>query len=131
LLNSLSGQLSSQDEVIVVDDQSEDGTKGVAKRSKVKVLESLPKPEGWVGKTWACFQGARIASGEILVFLDADTVLEKNGLEKIVRTYVENDGVLSIQPYHKMRNLYEQLSAFFNIIAMAGMGAFTVLGSPY
>ncbi len=128
LLNSLSGQLSSQDEVIVVDDHSEDRTKAVAERSAVKVLESLPTPEGWVGKTWACFQGARIASGEILVFLDADTVLEKNGLEKIIETYVEKDGALSIQPYHEMRNLYEQLSAFFNIIAMAGMGTFTVLG---
>jgi len=128
LLNSLSGQLSSQDEVIVVDDQSEDGTKAVAERSAVKVLESLPTPEGWVGKTWACFQGARIASGEILVFLDADTVLEKNGLNNIIETYVEKDGALSIQPYHKMRNLYEQLSAFFNIIAMAGIGTFTVLG---
>jgi 4,4'-diaponeurosporenoate glycosyltransferase len=128
LLNSLSGQLSSQDEVIVVDDHSEDRTKAVAEKSAVKVLESLPTPEGWVGKTWACFQGARIASGEILVFLDADTVLEKNGLEKIIQTYVEKDGALSIQPYHKMCDLYEQLSAFFNIIAMAGMGTFTVFG---
>lgn len=129
LLNSLSGQLSSQDEVIVVDDHSEDRTRAVAEKSTVKVLESLPTPEGWIGKTWACSQGARMASGEILVFLDADTVLDKNGLKNIIETYVEKDGVLSIQPYHKMRNLYEQLSAFFNIIAMAGMGAFTVLGS--
>jgi len=129
LLNSLSGQLSSEDEVIVVDDHSEDRTKAVAEKSAVKVLESLPIPEGWLGKTWACYQGARIASGEILVFLDADTVLEKNGLKNIIETYVEKDGVLSIQPYHKMRNLYEQLSAFFNIIMMAGIGAFTVLGS--
>jgi len=128
LLNSLADQLSSQDEVIVVDDHSEDRTKAVAERSAVKVLESLPTPEGWVGKTWACFQGARVASREILVFLDADTVLEKNGLINIIETYIEKDGVLSIQPYHKMRNLYEQLSAFFNIIVMAGMGTFTFLG---
>jgi len=129
LLNSLSGQLSSEDEVIVVDDHSEDRTKAVAEENGVKVLESLPIPEGWLGKTWSCYQGARIASGEILVFLDADTILEKNGLKNIIETYFEKDGVLSIQPYHKMRNLYEQLSAFFNIIAMAGIGAFTVLGS--
>jgi 4,4'-diaponeurosporenoate glycosyltransferase len=128
LLNSLSGQLFSEDEVIVVDDHSEDRTKAVAERSAVKVLESLPTPEGWLGKTWACFQGAKMASREILVFLDADTVLEKNGLNNIIETYVEKDGVLSIQPYHKMRNLYEQLSAFFNIIVMAGIGTFTVLG---
>jgi len=129
LLNSLSGQLSSQDEIIVVDDHSEDRTKAVAEKSAVKVLESLPTPEGWLGKTWACYQGARIASGEILVFLDADTVLEKNGFKNTIEKYVEKDGVLSIHPYHKMRNLYEQLSAFFNIIMMAGMGTFTFLGS--
>jgi 4,4'-diaponeurosporenoate glycosyltransferase len=128
LLNSLSGQLSSQDEIIVVDDHSEDRTKAVAERSAVKVLESSPTPEGWFGKTWACYQGARIASGEILVFLDADTVLERNGLKNIIETYVEKNGALSIQPYHRMRNLYEQLSAFFNIIMMAAIGSFTVLG---
>ena len=128
LLDSLSDQLSSQDEVIVVDDHSEDRTKAVAERNTVRVLESLPTPEGWIGKPWACFQGARIASGEILIFLDADTAVEKNGLARIIQTYVEKDGVISIQPYHKIRKLYEQLSAFFNIIAMAGMGAFTVLG---
>ena len=129
LLNSLSGQLSSEDKVIVVDDHSEDRTKEIAEKSGVKVLESMPIPEGWLGKTWACYQGARIASGEILIFLDADTALEKDGLKNIIETYIEKDGVLSIQPYHKMRNLYEQLSAFFNIIMMAGSGAFTVLGS--
>ncbi|MFC1933304.1 glycosyltransferase [Chloroflexota bacterium] len=129
LLRSLEGQLSSEDEVIVVDDHSEDRTKAVAEKSGVKVLESLPTPEGWIGKTWACSQGAEIASGEILVFLDADTVLEKNGLKNIIETYVERDGVLSIQPYHKMRTLYEQLSAFFNIVMMAAIGSFTILGN--
>jgi 4,4'-diaponeurosporenoate glycosyltransferase len=129
LLRSLQGQLSSKDELIVVDDHSEDRTKAVAEKSGVKVLESLPTPEGWIGKTWACFQGARIASGEILVFLDADTALEKNALSNIIETYLQKDGVLSIQPYHKMRNLYEQLSAFFNIVMMAAMGSFTILGN--
>ena len=127
-LNSLSDQLSHGDEVIVVDDHSEDKTKEVAESSGVKVLESLPTPEGWIGKTWACYQGANMASGEILVFLDADTVLEKNGLKHIVETYIEKTGVLSVQPYHKMRDLYEQLSAFFNIIVMVGIGTFSVLG---
>jgi len=129
LLRSLEGQLSSEDEVIVVDDHSEDRTKAVAEKSGVKLLESLPTPEGWIGKTWACSQGARMASGEILVFLDADTVLEKNGLKNIIETYLERDGVLSIQPYHKMRNLYEQFSAFFNIVMMAAIGTFTILGN--
>ena len=129
LLRSLEGQLSSEDEVIVVDDHSEDRTKAIAEKSGVKVVESLPTPDGWIGKTWACSQGAKIASGEILVFLDADTVLEKRGLKNIIETYVEKGGVLSIQPYHRMRDLYEQFSAFFNIIMMAAIGSFTILGN--
>ena len=129
LLKSLEGQLSPEDEVIVVDDHSEDRTKAVAEKSGMRVLESLPTPEGWIGKTWACYQGAKTASGEILVFLDADTVLEDNGLKNIIETYIKRNGVLSIQPYHKMRNLYEQFSAFFNIVMMAAIGAFTILGN--
>jgi 4,4'-diaponeurosporenoate glycosyltransferase len=128
LLNSLAGQLTRKDEVIVVDDHSEDKTREVAVSSGMKVLASLPTPEGWIGKTWACYQGADVASGDILIFLDADTVLERNGLESMVETYIEKDGVLSIQPYHTVRDPYEQLSAFFNIIVMAGIGTFTILG---
>ena len=69
-----------------------------------------------------------MASGELIVFLDADTELEDGGLDRITSSHWETDGVLSIQPYHKMRKLYEQLSAFFNIVLMAGMGSFTILG---
>jgi len=36
---------------------------------------------------------------------------------------------VSIQPYHKTIKLYEQLSAFFNIIAMGAMGTFTIFGN--
>ena len=60
LLQSLEDQLSPEDEVIVVDDHSEDRTKAVAEKSGVIVLESLPTPIGWIGKTWACFQGANL-----------------------------------------------------------------------
>jgi len=36
--------------------------------------------------------------------------------------------VLSIQPYHRIHKLYEQLSAFFSLILMAAMGSFTIFG---
>jgi 4,4'-diaponeurosporenoate glycosyltransferase len=128
LLQSLNRQLGPEDEVLVVDDYSEDNTQKVAQANGVEVLQPGPAPAGWIGKTWACFQGAKIASRDIVVFLDADTVLQKDGLNKIVVEYLKRDGVLSIQPYHRMGNLYEQFSAFFNIVMMAASGAFTVLG---
>jgi 4,4'-diaponeurosporenoate glycosyltransferase len=128
LLTSLRNGDSVPDEIIVVVGQCEDGTKEVAKGEGVTVIDSEPLPEGWIGKPWACYQGARLAKGDILIFLDADTCLEKGGLRDIVETYLQTDGIVSIQPYHKTRRPYEQLSLFFNIIMMGAMGPFTVMG---
>jgi len=129
LLSSLRNQSFTPDEIIVAVGQSEDKTKYIAEREGVVVIEPDPPPKGWTGKPWACYQGAKVAKGEILIFLDADTFLEKDGLKRILDTYLNKDGVISIQPYHRTRRLYEQLSAFFNVIEMWAMGTFTVAGS--
>ncbi len=129
LLASLRDQSYRADEIIVVVGQSEDRTKEIAEREGVRTIQSEPLPKGWVGKPWACYQGAQVARGEILIFLDSDTFLEKDGLKKVVETCMERDGIVSIQPYHKTKRLYEQLSAFFNIIMMGAMGTFTVMGN--
>ena len=128
LLTSLMGQSFAPDEVIVEDDESSDRTGDIARGAGAKVIESQPLPEGWTGKAWACHQGAQAAKGETLVFLDADTVLRRDGLKAIIDTYAQAEGVLSVQPYHETRRLYEELSAFFNIVMMGAVKAFTVFG---
>ncbi len=60
-------------EVIVVDDESTDGTAAVAARAGARVIPGLPLPSGWVGKQWALQQGLEVASGEYVLTLDADT----------------------------------------------------------
>ena len=66
-------------EVVVVDDQSDDGTGEIVRslhpgRAKeIRVIDGRPLPDGWVGKPWACWQGAKAARGEWLLFADADT----------------------------------------------------------
>jgi len=127
LLTSLRDQDFVPGEIITVVSHSEDRTREIAEQAGVKAILSEPVPEGWVGKSWACHQGAMIARGELLIFLDSDTFLERDGLEEIVAACTENDGVVSIQPYHRTKRLYEQLSAFFNIVMMGAMGAFTVM----
>jgi 4,4'-diaponeurosporenoate glycosyltransferase len=129
LFTSLKNQGYSADEIIVVISPSKDRTSEIAKGQGVTVINSEPLPEGWIGKPWACYQGAKAAKGDLLVFLDADTFLEKDGLKNIVDSFIATRGVVTIQPFHKTRQLYEQLSAYFNIIGMAGMGTFTVLGN--
>jgi 4,4'-diaponeurosporenoate glycosyltransferase len=126
LLESLQAQEPAVSEVIVVNDHSLDHTARIAAEFGAEVLESAPLPEGWLGKPWACWQGAQRANGQIFVFLDADTRIEAGGLEKILSSYISRGGLLSIWPYHRMKRLYERLSALFNIIIMATMGSFTI-----
>ncbi len=60
-------------EVIVVDDESDDGTAAVAEAAGTKVVAGRPAPVGWVGKPWALQQGLDAATSDWVVFLDADT----------------------------------------------------------
>lgn len=129
LLASLQDSSLVPDEVIVVVGQSEDRTREAAMERGVTVIDSESLPEGWIGKSWACYQGALVAKSDILVFLDADTCVEKGGLKNIIDTYSNGDGVLSVQPYHRTSSLYEQLSGFFHIAMMGAMGPFTAIGN--
>lgn len=128
LLDSLKDQYRGPWEIIVVDDQSDDATAKVADKHGARTIRSRDLPPGWIGKPWACLQGARQAKGSLLLFLDADTVMAPGGLEKLVASLPQVGGVVTVQPYHHMQKLYERLSAVFNIIVMAGSNAFTPLG---
>lgn len=129
LLNSLTIQSIPPGEIIVVDDHSEDTTPDIASKAGFRVVRSQSLPEEWAGKPWACWQGAMKASGEILLFLDADTRVHPDGIQRLLATYHRTGGLLSVQPFHHMERWYERLAAVFNIISLAGMNAFTLLGN--
>ena len=116
-------------EILVVDDSSTDNTANVAADYNVRVIPAGEKPVGWIGKSWACWVGAQIARFDLFVFLDADTTLVgRNSLSALIQTYLKQRGLLSVQPYHSVPSLREKLSAYFNIIVMAGLNAFTIWG---
>lgn len=128
LLQSLQGQSAAPHEIIVVDDGSTDGTAEIAHRLGARVVASKPLPDGWRGKTWACYQGAQAATGKLLLFVDADTSFESDGLRRVLGTWTDGEGVISAVPFHGIKRPYEEFSAFFNLIMTAGTGAFTVFG---
>lgn len=126
LLRSIAGQSIQPAQVLVVDDHSTDRTAESARELGATVIQSAELPEGWRGKTWACHQGVLAADADHLLFLDADTWFEKDGLNRIVNEYLAADNVaVSVCPYHCVLRAYEQLSAFFNLVMTAAVGGFT------
>lgn len=129
LLRSLAAQSIRAREIIVVNDASSDSTVEIAQQNGAHVINSQPLPDGWRGKTWACHQGAQAATGEMLLFLDADTWFEPDGLRCVLAAFKRaGGGVLSVAPFHAVQQFHEQFSAFFNLVMLAGTGAFTMRG---
>jgi len=70
-------------EVLVIDDESEDGTAEAALEAagrpggdlELRIIAGRPLPEGWGGKLWALEQGLRCVERELCLLLDADIVL--------------------------------------------------------
>ncbi|WP_406945893.1 glycosyltransferase [Halobacillus sp. SY10] len=115
-----------QREIIVVDDDSEDETRNVAEIFGVKVVDNPPLPSGWMGKSWACYNGAKVAKGKALVFLDADTWFSDGGADRLVNAFDGEGFVLTVHPYHEMRSFWEKLSGVFHLVVMASSGLTTV-----
>jgi hypothetical protein len=126
LLAALSAQVRPADEVFVVDDHSDDDTAAVAAAGGASVIAAPVLPRGWTGKTWACWTGAGQTTGDVLVFLDADTEPEPELLARLVGAVDgsgDRPGLVSVMPYHRMERQYERLSAFFSVISLMGVGA--------
>jgi chlorobactene glucosyltransferase len=115
-LSSLTASRYPAFEVVVVDDGSEDGTGDIARAMepgaarRVTVVDGLPLPDGWLGKPWACAQGARAARGDLLLFTDADTIHGPDLLGQAVAA-LEEDGaeVVTVAGRQLMESFWERL----------------------
>ena len=108
-------------EVIVVDDNSVDGTAQIAHNHGVRVLKLDDLPNGWLGKTNACHQGTAVAAGEWFLFTDADTKHMPDGLAAAVDYALNNqlDGLTC----HLQHKTYGRLDSLTLTAAYAGLFA--------
>ena len=114
---------ASQDlihETIVVDDVSPDNAAKVAKEFKVKLIKNKAN-EGF-GKT--CNKGFEASSGEVILFLNSDTIVPRTGLIKLVEGLMESGSIGAAGPmsnnvgYHqRITPTYTDLTTLDNFAA--------------
>jgi glycosyltransferase involved in cell wall biosynthesis len=101
-------------EILVVNDHSTDGTADVVRRlmqefGQVRLLEAPDLPAGWVGKNHAVWTGAQAATGDWLLFTDADAVHWPASAAKALRITEQTGAVLiSYSPEQVMESWYEK-----------------------
>lgn len=76
-------------EIIAINDRSTDATPQILERlatefKNLKVLHLHELPPGWLGKVHAMHQGAQLASGDYLLFTDADVVFEPSTIRRAI-----------------------------------------------
>jgi glycosyltransferase involved in cell wall biosynthesis len=105
-------------EIIVVEDSSTDRTAEVidARAPRVRRVNPPPLPAGWVGKNWACWNGARATTGEWILFEDADVRTHPAAVRTSLEwARQEHADLASIGPAVDMRSFWERVVLPFYI----------------
>ncbi|HEY0081090.1 MAG TPA: glycosyltransferase [Pyrinomonadaceae bacterium] len=102
-------------EVIVVDDRSTDDTGSILRSiaetdGRLRVIDGLEPPAGWLGKPYALQQALDAARGQWVLTIDADMVLEKEAVGVAVgRALALGQDVLTLMPYFETESFWERV----------------------
>jgi chlorobactene glucosyltransferase len=103
-------------EVVVLNDNSDDMTGLILERLQLqypdllKIVLGRERPDGWLGKPWACQQLGEIATGDILLFIDADTLPSSTLASSVVSDFhVNGGGLLTVWPQQVLHSIWEKI----------------------
>jgi hopene-associated glycosyltransferase HpnB len=99
--------------IILVDDQSSDGTSQVAGKAggdNLLIIAGKPPPFGWTGKLWALEQGRSHIRTPITLLLDADIEPRPGIIAELRKAMQEKDvQLLSLMAVLRMNTFWEKL----------------------
>lgn len=116
-LAALSAQrgLGEDAAIIVVDDNSQDGTAEAVRRAaardpRIKLLDPGQLPAGWMGKPHACWRGAKASTAQWLCFIDADVRISPE-LVRLAVAAAERHHIdmISLSPFQLLGSFWERL----------------------
>lgn len=123
-------------EVIVVNDQSTDGTSAVlddlaSRIPKLKVMTTGELPAGWVGKNYAVSIGAAAAQGDWMLFTDADTYHYPGSARRALADAVDHDAAMvSYSPEQEMETFWEHAMIPYVYCKLAAKFSFARVNDP-
>ncbi len=123
-------------EIVVVNDQSTDGTANVVRRlmeriPRLRLVESNGLPDGWVGKNHALWIGVQQAKGAWLLFTDADTEHEPNSAARALQIAQEQSAALvSFSPEQLTGAWYEKALIPYIYLRLARRFSFDKVNDP-
>jgi glycosyltransferase involved in cell wall biosynthesis len=115
-IDSLIQQDYTNYEIIVIDDSSDDSTNKIIceyakKNPKIIPVSAQRKPDGWMGKNWACMEGYKKATGKLLLFTDADTKHSQNVISLAVSHLHSFDlDALSVIPKMRVMDFWTRIT---------------------
>jgi glycosyltransferase involved in cell wall biosynthesis len=116
-------------EVIAVDDRSTDQTGEIMQRfasaaapGRLKVIRITELPAGWMGKPHAMWSASNLASGDWLLFTDADVLFKPDVLRRAL-TYAESERADHLVLFPRMIMMHsgeKMMIAFFQTLFVFG-----------
>jgi glycosyltransferase involved in cell wall biosynthesis len=123
-------------EILVVNDQSSDGTAKVVhslmeKIPQLRLLEANGLPDGWVGKNHALWIGAQQAKGAWLLFTDADAEHEQSSAAQALQLVSEkNAALVSFSPEQITTTWYEKSLIPYIYLRLANRFSYEAVNDP-
>ncbi len=115
--------------IVVVDDNSTDDTAAIVRGiidsdPRVQLIKAGSLPDGWIGKSHACWQGAMATQSEWLCFVDADTVAAPALLSSAV-SFSQTTGIdlFSLIPFMELKSFWERV-----LLPICTLGYETTMG---
>ena len=138
ILRKLQGIKKGNIEILIYDDESTDDTAKIIKSyaafdPRIRTINSQTLPEGWLGKNHACYQLAKEAKGDYLLFIDADVLISREVVfDAVAHLKRFQLTLLSIFPTQIMKTWGEKASVpIMNFILLSLLPLIFVRKSPF